>query len=73
MSELPTDDDPPPVRPIRPSQDDCCKGSCDPCVFDLYEQALERYRADLEVWQKRRSDRKKDGRPPDGLLDRQDV
>jgi hypothetical protein len=73
MSELPTDDDSPPVRPIRPSQDDCCKGSCDPCVFDLYEQALERYRADLEVWQKRRSDRKKDGRPPDGLLDRQDV
>jgi hypothetical protein len=73
MSELPTDDDSPPVPPIRPSQDDCCKGSCDPCVFDLYEQALERYRAELEVWQKRSSDRKKDGRPPDGLIDGRDV
>jgi len=61
MSELPANDDPPPVAPLRPSQDDCCKGSCDPCVFDLYEQALERYRAELQAWQKRGSDRKKTG------------
>jgi len=73
MSELPTDDDSPPVPPIRPSQDDCCKGSCDPCVFDLYDHALERYRAELEAWQKRRSDRKKDVRPPGVLADKRDA
>ena len=74
MSELPVNDDPAPVPPIRPSRDDCCKGSCDPCVFDLYEQALERYRAELQAWQKRRSDRQKDGRrlearPTSGMHD----
>ncbi|HWZ73324.1 MAG TPA: oxidoreductase-like domain-containing protein [Casimicrobiaceae bacterium] len=64
MSELPADDDPPPVPPVRPGQDDCCKGSCDPCVFDLYEEALERYHAELAAWQERSSDRKKAlGRP----------
>jgi hypothetical protein len=55
VSEFPADDHRPPLPPVRPNQDDCCKGSCDPCVFDLYEQAVERYRADLSAWQKRKS------------------
>jgi hypothetical protein len=71
MSELPANDDPPPVAPLRPSQDDCCKGSCDPCVFDLYEQALERYRAELQAWQKRAPDREKDRSADRGLTDEQ--
>jgi hypothetical protein len=54
MAQLP-DDDHRPLPPVRPSQDACCKGSCDPCVFDLYEQAVERYRADLSAWQERKS------------------
>jgi len=34
--------------------EDCCRGGCDPCVFDLYDAALERYEADLRAWQQRR-------------------
>ena len=26
-----------------------------PCVFDLYEEAMDRYRAQLKAWEKRRS------------------
>ena len=53
MPEL-HDDDPQPVPPLRPTMEDCCRGSCDPCVFDLYDAALERYEADLRAWQRRR-------------------
>jgi hypothetical protein len=28
-------------------------------VFDLYEQAVERYRADLSAWQERKSTKRK--------------
>ena len=54
VSEVSADDDLPPVPPIRPGREDCCQGSCDPCVFDLYEDAMERYRAELHAWQERR-------------------
>src|SRR2546422_381458 len=53
MPEPSPDDDPPPVPPIRPVREDCCQGSCDPCVFDLYEEAMERYRAERKAWQDR--------------------
>jgi len=56
-------DDPPPAPPVRPGREDCCQGSCDPCVFDLYEEAMERYRAELQAWQ----DRKKRGAKIDDL------
>jgi hypothetical protein len=59
MSELPADDHRPPFPPVRPGQDDCCQDSCDPCVFDLYEQAVERYHADLSACQKRNSAERK--------------
>lgn len=49
----PQDDDSRPVPPVRPDPEDCCRGSCDPCIFDLYDEALDRYRADLERWEKR--------------------
>jgi len=54
------DDDPRPVPPVRPSLEDCCRGSCDPCVFDLYDEALERYQAALQAWQARQGLRKND-------------
>lgn len=47
-------DDPPPVPPTRPEPEDCCNGGCARCVFDVYEDALERYRADLAAWVARR-------------------
>jgi hypothetical protein len=59
MSELPADDHRPPLPPVRPGQDDCCQDSCDPCVFDLYEQAVERYHADLSACQKPKSAERK--------------
>ena len=46
-------DDPPPVPPVRPGLDDCCHSGCNPCVFDLYDDALERYHAALAEWQAR--------------------
>ena len=50
------DDDPRPVPPPRPEPDECCQGGCVECVFDVYAQALERYREALEAWQARRSE-----------------
>ncbi len=41
-----------PVEPVAPSLDDCCRSGCTPCVFDLYEEAMERYRKELEQFQK---------------------
>ncbi|WP_343223868.1 oxidoreductase-like domain-containing protein [Paraburkholderia edwinii] len=51
------DDDPRPEPPVRPSADDCCRSGCDPCVFDLYNEALERYHAALAAWEKRHGPR----------------
>jgi hypothetical protein len=56
----PHDNDPRPVPPTRPSPEDCCKGSCDPCIFDVYEDALDRYRSDLQRWEERQARQKKE-------------
>lgn len=50
-----TDDDPLPSAPSRPSADHCCQGGCARCVYDLYEDAVERYRADVAAWHARRA------------------
>lgn len=47
-------DDPAPVPPVQPDIEDCCRSGCTPCVFDLYEDAMDRYRAQLKAWEKRR-------------------
>ena len=47
------DDDPPPTAPMLPDDEACCGQGCDPCVFDVYAAAQERYLADLRVWQER--------------------
>ncbi|WP_114811784.1 oxidoreductase-like domain-containing protein [Paraburkholderia kururiensis] len=38
---------------MRPAEDDCCRSGCSPCVFDLYDEACERYRAALAAWEAR--------------------
>ncbi len=38
-----------PPAPREPDLDECCGSGCDPCVFDLYEQRLERWRERCEA------------------------
>lgn len=45
--------DPRPQPPAQPGLEDCCRSGCTPCVFDLYEEALERYRKELAAWEAR--------------------
>jgi hypothetical protein len=51
---IPPEDDPMPEPPARPRPEECCGRGCDPCVYDLYEEALERYEIRLRQWQDRR-------------------
>ncbi|TPG50124.1 hypothetical protein EAH75_01085 [Rhodanobacter glycinis] len=46
-------DDPPPRHPAEPGAADCCGEGCVRCVYDLYEDALERYQAELAAWRAR--------------------
>jgi hypothetical protein len=46
-------DDPRPQPPTEPALEDCCRGGCSPCVFELYEEALERYERALADWRAR--------------------
>ena len=50
MTHLP---EPPPVAPQRPLPSDCCDGGCAVCVWDVYDEALRRYRIALADWQAR--------------------
>jgi hypothetical protein len=45
--------DPRPQPPRQPGLEDCCLSGCNPCVFELYEQALERYELALAGWKAR--------------------
>lgn len=45
--------DPRPVPPAPPDPEDCCRSGCAVCVFDLYNEALERYEAALAAWRAR--------------------
>jgi hypothetical protein len=47
------DDDPRPAPPERPDNDACCHSGCDPCIFDLYDEEMDRWRAGLAAWEKR--------------------
>lgn len=41
----------PPQPPAAPEPADCCGGGCLHCVYDLYDQAMERYQTELAEWQ----------------------
>ena len=49
--------DPRPVPPREPTPEECCQRGCDPCVYDRYNDALERYNQALEGWLRRHSGR----------------
>lgn len=45
--------DPQPQPPEEPDPADCCGEGCVPCVYDRYDEALERYRERLNAWRER--------------------
>ncbi|WP_295994724.1 oxidoreductase-like domain-containing protein [Rugamonas sp.] len=45
-----------PAEPRRPASDECCHSGCQFCVQDLYEDELDRYRAELAKWRERHPD-----------------
>ncbi len=47
-----------PTPPNRPHEDECCKRGCDPCIFDYYERAVERWRERVSLL----------GEDPDAIL-----
>ncbi len=50
--------DPRPVPPVQPGLGDCCRSGCVPCVYDLYDEAMERYELALAAWLARHPDSK---------------
>ncbi len=50
------DDDPRPTPPEPPSPSECCDSGCDPCVYDLHAEAVDKYRRKLRKWCKRHPD-----------------
>ena len=56
MTDLPAAGDPadaPPIPPREPESGECCQSGCDPCVYDLYWEAVERYDRELAAWRAR--------------------
>ena len=45
--------DPMPEPPPLPEASACCGSGCDPCIFDLHDRAMERYRQALQAWRAR--------------------
>jgi len=50
---MPNELDPRPIPPHEPALEECCQKGCEPCVFDRYNDALERYHERLEAWLRR--------------------
>jgi hypothetical protein len=47
--------DPPPLEPTRPEDYECCGNGCEPCVFDLHAQAVDRWRMEMKAWRARQA------------------
>jgi hypothetical protein len=39
-----------PRKPAEPDPSDCCGSGCPRCIFDIHEEAMQRYRAALAEW-----------------------
>jgi hypothetical protein len=59
MSDLTPGLDPRPEPPRPPGPDDCCHSGCTWCVFDLYQEELERYQQALKEWEARQQANKR--------------
>jgi hypothetical protein len=42
-----------PTPPTPPEDNACCQSGCVMCVYDLYQEELDRYRQALAAWQER--------------------
>ncbi len=49
--------DPAPLEPPRPEDYECCGNGCEPCIFDLHAQAVDRWRAEMKAWRERQAGR----------------
>jgi len=45
--------DPPPIPPTEPRPEECCRTGCDPCIYDLYMDELDRYERERSAWEAR--------------------
>lgn len=45
--------DPAPIRPEEPDPADCCGEGCVRCIYDVHDEAMERYEAALAAWKAR--------------------
>ena len=45
-----TDDDPKPQPLSTPDPLDCCGEGCVRCIYDVHEEAMDRYRDALAAW-----------------------
>jgi hypothetical protein len=58
--------DSPPVLPVRPDNGECCQGGCARCIFDWYDEAMERYETELREWRARHLAVSRADAPPEG-------
>ena len=56
-ASTPPDDDPQPQPPRQPEQWECCGSGCEPCVYDLYWDAMDRFERALQDWELQRKSR----------------
>jgi hypothetical protein len=54
----PSESDPEPQAPAEPDFDACCGNGCEPCIYDLYDLEMDRYRNALRAWKERQAARK---------------
>jgi hypothetical protein len=57
MSAAATESDPRPLPPQMPDAAECCGEGCVRCVFDVYDEAQERYQRQLSEWLARHPER----------------
>ena len=55
MSQRPPDPalEPRPEPPREPEPGESCQSGCEPCVYDRYWEALDRYERALREWRER--------------------
>ncbi|MGB0132301.1 oxidoreductase-like domain-containing protein [Dokdonella sp.] len=55
ISAVITHEDPRPQKPAEPDPLDCCGSGCTRCVFDIHDEAVQRYKDALAAWRASRS------------------